>query len=147
MISVPAAIVELLIRYFGSAALPDFSASQEIAAVRDPYSPLRDRLSLTWQVEDLTDFQYDLGWSWWLRRSNTVRNLRLSFVGPYAVVLDAEGREIDSDNELISAIQVDGFIVLPSEELMAPVEIWSPEYTGSLYEFLFEFDRGTPWER
>jgi hypothetical protein len=144
---VPVAITELLLRYFGAGALPDFSESQVIASVRDPYRPLRDRLENTWEFEDLTDFQYDLGWSWWLHRGDIVRNLRLSFVGPYALILDANGTNTISDAELTGTVQSDGFVILASEELMTPVEIWAPDYAGSLYEFLFEFDRGSPWNR
>ena len=146
MTGVPSAVIEMLLRYFGTAALPDFSASLDIVA-RDPYRPLRERLARSWSLEDLTDIQYDLGWSWWLRIDSRVLNLRLSFVGPYAVLLDGTGTATVDDDDVLQMVRDEGFLVLSREQLEAPVEIWTPEYGGGIYEFLFEFDRGTPWRR
>jgi hypothetical protein len=143
---VPSAVLELLLRYFGTAALPDFSAAIDIIA-RDPYRPLRGRLTERWSLEDSTDIQYDLGWSWWLGAGSRVVNLRLSFVGPYAVLLNSLGTATIYDDDVLALVRDEGFLVLSREQLEAPVEIWSPEYGGELYEFLFEFDRGTPWNR
>jgi hypothetical protein len=144
--SLPAAVIELLIRYFGDAALPDYSASVGVVS-RQPYQPLRDRLAANWHLHDSTDLQYDLGWSWWLDIGTQVVNLRLSFVGPYAVLLDRSGTSTIKSDEVARLVEDEGFAVLTREQLEMPVAVWSPECNGSLYEFLFEFDRGTPWNR
>ena len=146
MTAVPSAILELLLRYFGHAALPDYSASLDIVS-RRPYQPLRERLMVRWSLEDLTDVQYDLGWSWWLSADVQVVNLRLSFVGPFAVLLDSSGTAMVRDDDVLALVQEEGFVVLTPAQLKVPVETWSPECSGELYEFLFEFDRGTPWNR
>ena len=137
----PSALVELLLRYFGDLALPNYSAALTIVQ-RDPYRPLRNRLADAYDLHDSTDLQYDLGWSWWFHEPNL--NVRVSFIGPFAVVLDRGGRVVrDVKTEAILAAE--GFVVLDEQALSVPVEIWAPEVEGPLYEFLFEFDKGLPW--
>ena len=138
---ITSALIELLLRYFGDGALPDYSAALTIVG-REPFWPLREQLMRDNSFEDLTDVQYDLGWSWWL--GYPVRNVRVSFVGPYAVVLDASGHVV-SDNYIESVLTAEGFVVLGEAVLTSAVEIWAPEVQGTLYEFVFEFDRGLPW--
>lgn len=80
------ALVEMFIRYFGDEAAPDYGRTLGIAD-RDPYRPLRDRLSSSVDLHDSSDWQYDLGPSWWFRRGDTSLNLRLSLVGPFVVLI------------------------------------------------------------
>jgi hypothetical protein len=144
---VPAATTELMLRFFGDAATPDYSAAQA-CALRNAYSSVRESLrEAAWDIEDRTDLQYDLGWSWWLRRDDITINLRLSFVGPYAALLDAQQTSLAQCTDVEALLEHEGFDVLGLEELRTRVEIWAPECEGALYEFLFEFDRGTPWAR
>jgi hypothetical protein len=140
----PSALVEALIRFFGAGALPDYAGSIEVIG-RDPYRPLRLRLAALVNVEDLTDLHYDLGWSWWFSRCSGPVNLRLSFVGPYATLLDSCGNEV-VDDEVLDLVRSEGFTVCSIDLLSLPVSIWEPEVQGSVYEFLFEFDNGTPWD-
>jgi hypothetical protein len=146
MSHIPDALVELLYRYYGTAELPDFSGSVAVVE-RNPFQRLRKRLEETWGLLDATEVQYDLGWSWWLRKEDRPLNLRLSFVGPYALLLDATNTTLVEDDEIVKLVREEGFAFLSVDELACPVELWSPEYVGSLYEFLFEFDRGQPWNR
>lgn len=138
------AFVELLFRHFGCGALPDYSATVAIAS-RDPYRALREQLRSITGLDDSTDLNYDLGASWWFRRGDVSWNLRLSFVGPFAVLLRDPGEVVTAD-PMLDAARSHGFTVLSRADLEIPVRVWEPEVQGSLYEFLFEFDNGTPWD-
>jgi hypothetical protein len=72
--------------------------------------------------------------------------LRLSMVGPYAVLLGPSG-DVSHAQDVAEIVQAAGFQVLGRNVLEIPVTVWSPEAAGSIYEFLFEFDQGLPWHR
>jgi len=140
------ALVEVLFQYFGEGASPDYGKSL-IVAGRDPHRPLRERLDLQLSIDDSTDLNYDLGSSWWwLNRSGETLNLRLSFVGPFATLI-RHPDEVVTDDAVLDLVRSSGFVVLDRSRLEASVPIWEPEVQGTLYEFLFEFDKGTPWNR
>jgi hypothetical protein len=145
VIMLPCALVEVLLRFFGDGAVPDYSRTIGIAR-RDPFRRLKDRLFADLEIDDTTDFHYDLGWSWWFRRGGVPLNLRLSFVGPYATLLSETG-DVIVDDPVLDLVRDEGFSVCGEGMLRIPVKIWAPEVEGSLYEFLFEFDNGTPWAR
>ena len=141
----PAATVELLLRYFGVGANPTYGATLDILD-RDPYQPVRQKLEREYVLQDITDFNYDLGNEFSLSRGHRHYLLRLSFVGPYALLLGPDGNP--THEETIERIVVEeGFRFLTREELEVPVTIWEPEFSGRLYELLFEFDMGLPWNR
>lgn len=141
----PDAMRELLLRYFGVAALPSFALTPSVFADR-PYQNLRDRITEKWALDDLTDLNYDLGWQWWIHTAPAGVLLRLSFVGPYAVMVDRNGK-VSNEDSLEEMVRDAGFTLLCQSELEVRVDIWSPELEGSVYEFLFEFDNGPPWSR
>ena len=142
----PEAILELILRYFGEAALPDFGRTLSIFE-RAPYRQLRERLVSGGELTDLTDLNHDLGWRWWvLREDRGPVDLRISFVGPYYLMLDSRGNPTE-DAFLQSALVAAGLHCVDRETLERQVTVWEPEASGSIYEYLFEFDAGIPWDR
>lgn len=143
---VPEAILELILRYFGEAALPDFSRTLRIFE-RAPYRQLRERLAAGWSITDLTDLNHDLGWRWWVAsEDHGPVDLRVSFVGPYYLMLDGLGLPTE-DAVLEGALEAAGLYCIDRETLERQVTVWEPEASGSVYEYLFEFDAGMPWDR
>jgi hypothetical protein len=146
MSELPCGLLEMLVRYFGTETLPTYGKTLGVF-VRDPYRTLRDRIARLAPIHDLTDGHCDLGWSWWFQgESGKTVNLRLSFVGPYAVLVDDQGNVNETDR-ILEVVRSEGFIVCTLADLSAEVKIWEPEVGGCVYEFLFEFDNGTPWDR
>ena len=96
-----------------------------------------------WGVEDMTDFQYDLSCVWALTKHESPVVVRVSLVGPYAIIL--EDHQIVTPSDVVDILESEGFRMFSASELEVPVTIWSPEVEGSLYEFIFEFDNGVPW--
>lgn len=142
--SLPLAVTELVIRFFGDGARPRYDQALPMFE-RRPYQALFERLTAEWEVEDLSDPNYDLGPRWWVTMPGAASlDVRLSFVGPYFLILDGAGRPTRSEKveELLIA---DGFIQLDRELLETPVRVWETEVEGVAYEFIFEFDQGVPW--
>lgn len=140
-------MLELLVRYFGTATAPDYGRTPELLA-RDPYRRVREQLqALCARVLDLTDLNYDLAAVYALEQRSGLPTVRLSLVGPYAVVLGPKG-DLHDDKDVAALLAGEGFQVLRDRELLEqPVHYWGPEFIGPLYEFLFEFDQGLPWRR
>lgn len=135
----------MLVRYFGTAASPDYSATLAILA-RDPYREVRQQLASYWPVVDLTDPNSDLGFAYALEGHDELPTVRLSVVGPFATITDVRGGDA-FDDTLESLLSAAGFAMLRRQVLEIPVTFWEPEATGCIYEFLFEFDQGLPWRR
>src|SRR4051794_14977246 len=87
---IPAAIHEMILRYFGSGSSPVYGATPRIL-MRDPYRVVRARLQRIWDVFDFTDLNYDLGCNFILRDHSPGASVRLSAVGPFAVVIGSDG--------------------------------------------------------
>lgn len=143
--SLPLAIVELLKRFFGLGARPLYGQTLAVFAGR-PYQALFEQLASVGTIEDLSDPNYDLGPRWWVTSSMGASiDVRISYVGPYFVILNEAGQPARSGpvEELLVAA---GFVQLDRKVLEMPVRIWEPEVAGSAYEFIFAFDQGLPWE-
>jgi hypothetical protein len=134
----------MVFRFFGPGAIPNFSGTKAVLD-RDPYRPLRDQFSERWRVADSTDLNYDVSFQWGLLDHPEPLTLRLSMVGPYAVII-RRGTELVDDPEIDAILVQAGFIKLSKDILSLPVPTWEPEYSAALYEFLFAFDEGLPWE-
>ena len=143
MSGAPPAMIELIVRYFGQGAWPDYSRTPAIIE-RDPYRRVRARLAERWRLEDLTDHNDDLGNEWWLQGDDGEWGVRLSFVGPYAIIVDSSGHAVEP-LPVVEILDDAGFQLLGEELLSSPVTIWSPEWEAPLWELLFEFDNGLPW--
>ena len=142
---IPAATAEMVFRYFGVGSSPDYSATLGIIS-RRPYENVEEILAARWALTDLTDYNYDLGFVYALTDHQDLPTVRLSVVGPYAVIIDPQGRVVDTV-DVAAILNSEGFEVMNKEVLELPVDIWKPEVGGCLYEFLFEFDQGLPWDR
>jgi hypothetical protein len=143
VVAIPVAMAEMITRFFGSAAHPDYSGMRDVFA-RDPYRPLRELLSRRWDVFDRSDPNYDLGFVYVLTDHPDRLTVRLSAVGPYAAIVDGNWRFV-CDGDVADLIIQAGFRLLDRVQLEEPVLVWEPEATGSVYEFLFEFDQDPPW--
>lgn len=143
--TIPPAIREMVYRYFGAGAHPDYAKTLPIMQ-RDPYRKVREELAQHWTLRDITDYNSDLGFVYALENHEDRPTVRLSLVGPFSVITDPTG-EIISDPHLDEILASNGFSSLEREILELPVDIWEPEARGCLYEFLFEFDEGLPWAR
>jgi hypothetical protein len=144
-VRIPAAIQEMVLRYFGEAAIPDYSSTPRIIA-RDPYRPVRESLSARFNVVDYTDVNVDLGLVLALEGREDEATVRLSVVGPFALITNSAGHVI-SPPDLTGPLRDEGFQFLDRETLELPVTYWAPETEASLYDFIFEFDEGFPWSR
>jgi len=144
--TVPAAIGELLVRYFGGGSRPNYSETVR-AIDREAYSSLRKYLEAdpVVKLEDLTDLNTDLGWWWSVTDGEERFSVRVSFVGPFAVVLSA-GKPV-YDNRVCQILRDQGFILLSLAQMETRVSLWGPEDEAPLYEYLFCFDHGLPWDR
>ena len=144
-VTIPAAMTELVIRYFGDGEVPNYGRTPPIL-LRDPYRPVRDEFASSWTVLDYTSFDSDLGFVWAIVGHSNTPTVRLSVVGPYALVTSPEG-EVIRPPDLIEIIERQGFVLLERELLEEDVALWEPGYQVSLYELIFEFDEGFPWAR
>jgi hypothetical protein len=144
-VTIPAAIQELVIRYFGEAAIPSYARTPGLLA-RDPYRPVRAELARSWTFSDLTSADLDLGFVWAFEGHPDLPTVRLSLGGPYALVTNPKG-EVIRPPDIVEILERQGFVLLDRELLERPFTFWEPEYEAPLYEFIFEFDEGFPWAR
>jgi hypothetical protein len=143
--NIPPAIKEMVQRYFGENAYPDYSKTLRIMQ-RDPYGDVKEEFSKFSEIIDITDYNSDLGSVLILKDIGDQPIVRLSYVGPFAVVTDSTG-SIMRNRTIDDILTASGFSLIQKEILELPVRIWEPEVEGRLYEFLFEFDEGLPWAR
>lgn len=84
------AMLELIGRFFGFNAVPDYCRTLSIFE-RDPYRPVRELLAQSWRLLDLTDNNSDLGFVYSLVDHPAKLTVRLSIVGPYALIVTDAG--------------------------------------------------------
>jgi hypothetical protein len=134
---------ENLLDFFGSGE-PSYSKILVIAET-NPYGSLRNRVESSFgPIEDLTDFNSDLGWVWWFRCNDQILSLRLSFVGEFALLLDSQKRPV-SVPQVLDLLVNEGLVVLSREQLEVTIDLWGPEFEAPLYEYLFQYDTELPW--
>jgi hypothetical protein len=119
------------------------SGGDGVAAARgrDPYRPVRQALADRWELVDRTDPAHDLGVAWFLAGHPLAYTVRLSYVGPYAVVLRGDVPHLDG-GLVTDTVRAAGFTLLPREILERRVE-----GGRTVYELLLERDLGLPWHR
>jgi hypothetical protein len=144
-VRIPAAIQEMVLRFFGEATLPDYSSTPDILA-RDPYRKVRNSLSSRFDLVEFTDVNVDLGIVLALGNHKDQATVRLSVVGPFALITNSAGQVI-LPRDLTRLLRDEGFQFLDRKTLELPVPYWSPEVEVYLYECIFEFDEGFPWAR
>jgi hypothetical protein len=141
----PVAIYEMVFQFFGGSDTPTWLATHEIFP-RDPYRQVREGLAAVWEIEDLTDYNYSLSFTYFFPTHPLKPKLMLSFVAPCAILVGWND-ELVNDPSIEAFAEQWGFTFLDRETLELPVHFWEASNPGTLYEYLFEFDLGTPWAR
>lgn len=128
---------KLVIERYGSLDEPSFHwVGPEYD--RDSFGSLRSRLETTFAVEDITDLNSDVSFGYWLDARFAAHprlTLRLSLVGPYAVLLRHKGPppEVVVDGEddcrpgpeafVCSQLAEHGIEILDREQISSPVPL------------------------
>lgn len=149
---VPVAIIELLIRFFGAGARRDFGEILGVF-VRRPYEDVIDdlRRRVTGDIEDITDPNDETSFGYTFDRYV----LRLSMVGPFAVLLRREddtnwwcpvnSAEGDFERDLVECVSSHGFVLMNTRDLEAQADVWGDEPPIALYRLLFVSEGELPW--
>jgi len=122
---------------------------------RDPYAALLLDLSSAGDTEDDTDINHEVAFTYFVRGSRLLI-VKLSMVGPYAVVLafgvDGHGRgELISrpggpfESRVLDVVAAHGFRLVPAEHLQTPVPVVPGRAEVSLYAALYEPEAEPPW--
>ncbi|MFD7909021.1 hypothetical protein ACFV4G_43150 [Kitasatospora sp. NPDC059747] len=158
-----AAFEEFARRAYGSLDHPTYHRIGKLLE-QDPYRPFRASLPSSWQVEDITDDNCDVGSVWRIGWAGGGAVLRLSVIGPYATAfaLHPDGYETDrclfpapgapaarasaaepgtEVHRLAALTRAAGFALLSAPELARTVPLRLPDADGpvTLYEALFCF--------
>jgi hypothetical protein len=144
-VTFPSAMRELVIRYFGEGPVPDFSRTPAILS-RDPYKNVAVSFSRLGEVSDITSVDSDLGFVYAIAGHPDNPTIRLSVVGPYALVTNEVGKVIYPP-DVVDLVRREGFVFVDRDVLERPFTYWAPAFVAPLYEFIFEFDEGFPWAR
>lgn len=156
-----AEILTSLQKQYASMETPDFSFVH--SALHDrPYHPLVQSIGHLFTVTEDTDPNDDVSFGYLLHAESHQWLLRLSMVGPYAVLLrldkQAQGELISSLTTIVSPIEAQlltllaehGLHVLDAVTLASPVALQllntAPEHT-CLYQALFTDTDVFPWEK
>lgn len=151
MSPLPSGIDEMLTQRYGHGPYPDYGFILEEIS-RDPYGNIRRSLEGKYRVLDLTDPNSDASFVYVLIGHPEELTVRLSLVGPFAVLLSPRRsrstafREVVADAWVEAILSIEGVSVLGKAVLGEQVSL-CPSVTVSLYEALFEFDSGLPWDR
>ncbi|MFD2420481.1 hypothetical protein [Amycolatopsis pigmentata] len=150
---------ECIVRAYGSPDEPDWGFVRGVVD-RNPYRPLFDELALRFPVEDDTDVNCDVSFTF-LITGKRVLSLKLSMVGPYATLLAVTGSDPDAPLQVVSRLEDcandderavfqlvtrHGFRILTTEELETSTR-FRLEDTDivPLYRALFAFEGLLPW--
>jgi hypothetical protein len=149
-------------RAYGDLQTPDFGFFQEALATR-PWDSLVGRLQLFLRVEDWTDREDDVSFSYVLDTGRRSRGwlLWLSAVGPFAllvysptdedivrseVVTGVDPERRPEEKRIVTAIQEAGVRLLSAEEIETTVDFrpLDGRFPASLFMMLFG-DSDVPW--
>ncbi len=134
---------------YGDPTAPRRDFTREMVK-REPYSALLLDLSSAGDVEDDTDINHEVAFTYFVR-GNRLLIVKLSMIGPYAVVLafgdDGHGRaELITrpagpfESQVLDLVVAHGFRIVPAEHLTTPVPlaVVPGRAEVSLYAALFE---------
>lgn len=155
-----AAFHESIIRSYGSTTNPNWSFVNDIVS-RDPYGGVAEELARFGEVEDDTDVNCDVSFTYLVRRPQRPISVRLSMVGPYALVLVVTSDDPDAPLDVVAAVDDadsaderaivelldgQGFTVLSSQTLERSIPFsLDGEQFAPLYRALFSFEGLIPW--
>jgi hypothetical protein len=154
-------VIDVIRSVYGSFENPDFHFASE-ALRRRPYEQVVSQLERIFKAEEDTDVNDDVSFGYVLR-SHGQREwvLRLSMVGPYAVVLRLSGNgpaEVvspgaptleEQELKLLQVLSAQGIQVLSQDELMRPVPLSLYNTNPGnvrIYQALFSDTDVLPWE-
>lgn len=153
-------ISELIRLTYGSLESPDFSFVAD-AVARRPHEELARELSHHFEVSEDTDPNDDVSFVYQLRRGGSTWILRVSMVGPYAILLrlvenggadvisDDTAPRSESETDLLKRLSSRQLQVLDRDTLLQPVPLMlfntAPENTR-IYQALFCDSDILPWE-
>lgn len=155
----PDEILQRIMSAYGSLFKPTYWFMSRVVAER-PYDALIDSIRSQFEVEDDTDVNYDRSFTYVLQRQRCRWALRLSMVGPYAVVarIDAAWRDIltattpdvsEAERWLLDKVGAAKLRLLSRRELERPVALRlydvEPENVR-IYQALFEESDILPWD-
>lgn len=149
---------EQLLKSYGSLTVPKRHFVQDVAD-REPFGGVFRELSEICSVDDDTDINCDVCFTF-IMHSKQPLIIKLSMVGPYAVILsfgqDGFGKAalVSSEQgagtveaDIVSVVTAHGFILVPADHLESPVPIALAEGRVGvpLYAALFQPDEDVPW--
>lgn len=153
-------VLQVIRQRYRSLESPDFSFVEQALAKR-PYQTMMSILQQRFQVEEDTDPNDDVSFGYVLTRGQQRWILRVSMLGPYAVLLrldaadnaaliDPATTELSAlEKELVATLADHGIHVLGLEVLLQPVPLQlfntEPENTR-VYQALFTDSDVLPWE-
>lgn len=145
---------------YRSLEAPRFSFVEE-ALDTNPYLSLLHRVGEHFDCTEDTDPNDDVSFGYVLRKESRVWVLRLSMVGPYAVVLRRRGDEameviadecgdiVEEEERLLRLLEAEGLTTLDRDTLLRPIPLrlsnTAPEQVR-LYQALFTDTDVVPWE-
>ncbi|MFY0577710.1 hypothetical protein ACN28S_28415 [Cystobacter fuscus] len=154
-------IIDVIRSVYGSFENPDFHFVSEALRQR-PYKQIASHLERMFKTEEDTDANDDVSFGYILRGHGQQEwVLRLSMVGPYAVVLRLSGNgsaEVVSPGaptleeqalKLLQVLSAQGIQVLSQDELMRPVTLSlynTDPGNVRIYQALFSDTDVLPWE-
>lgn len=153
--------LEVLTTAYKSLEQPDFGFVRKVLSAR-PYDPLIKRMRDYAVVEECTEAEEDVCFSYFLKGRNALWKLDLSVVGPYGLFVRLRNRVSPDDFLVYSRIDLTGFELkimgllekagvklLSTEELMmkTPMTLYNTEREKvRLYQALFSDREKLPWE-
>jgi len=148
--STPVAVLLQLLRFYGDAAAPDRRSISRVFDDR-PYDALLARLGQMGRVVDTTDINEDVSFAWAIEVGSFTWLIRLSMVGPYALVTDYEGRALVGPcgtliDGALAMIEEEGFVLTGRSFNDRGVDVWGPEEgLASCFQALFQMGGEPPW--
>lgn len=146
---------------YGSRAQPVFAFQTDVA-VRERYAGIISELSKFSDIEEITDLNVDVSFVFLVRIGNGVWIVRLSMVGPYALILDisdpqeaptvvSRGKEPECGERvqiIMNIIEGNGIYVLDRSILERKVDLILFETSAqntTVYQALFCDNEVLPW--
>jgi len=144
---------------YGSPTTPNWSFVSE-ALRRRPYQPLVDELAAIVSVEENTDPNDDVSFSFVLGLGESAWSLRLSMIGPYALLLRAHPSVVEflppepdersaTERRIVELLASHGVQLLDRDLLEEPVDFAVTDSEADqprLYQALFSDEVELPWQ-
>lgn len=150
---------ELIARAYKNLEHPDFSFVKKVFSAR-PYDPLVKRLRDYAVVEECTEAEDDVCFSYFLKGQASLWKLDLSLVGPFGIFVRLRNRVATDDflyfgkdgitsfeTKILDILKPAGIRLMSAEELACqmPMQLYNTKNVR-LYQALFSDREALPWE-